>query len=59
MIVSVKSQADGEEAEEQPKDDEQLDEDGIQIAKPQNSDESEEEEIKVPQRDLTGKYNFA
>ena len=55
MIVSVKGGNSGgdQEAEEEKQPDEE--EDDGQAKKIADSDESEEEEIKVPQRDLTGK----
>lgn len=53
MLVQVNKPGDGE-GEEEAK--EELDEEDGQEAKAAASDETEEEEIKVPQRDLTGKY---
>lgn len=56
MIVQVKPAGEeGEAAEEEPKEEAEDGEDGAKKAAIDNSDVSEEEEIKVPLRDLTGK----
>lgn len=57
MIFQVKPAENGEEAE--PKGDEEEQDEAKKQAVAQNSDESEEEEIKVPPRDLTGKLTFS
>lgn len=57
MIVQVKPAGEGAEAEEEPKEEVEEGDDGAKKVVADNSDVSEDEEIKVPLRDLTGKKN--
>lgn len=56
IIFQVKQAGEGEEGQEdQPPEENEEGEDGQKKEKALNSDDSDEEEIKVPLRDLTGK----